>query len=648
MSAPSGQGTVKAYVHEGDAASVLRTFPEGCIRCCVTSPPYWGLRVYGGDDAEIGMEGSPQEWCSRLVEVFREVRRVLTPDGTLWVVVGDAYAGSGKNSGNTKDLSAKQATNAASANLKTPAIPGVKPKDLIGLPWMLAFALREDGWYLRADVIWQKCVSGGTVVYAKTQKGEAPMTVKDLVRLDPSTVSLWDGEKWNPCVRWTETPRPEGPIEIALRNGQRLGCTADHRWPTERGLLQAGEIRAGDVLRGTTLPEPAQPASPEHVPDDIGWFVGLYIAEGSRGKNGKVIRIASHAEEEERFARLKMIAGRYGGTCRVHKTSPQGATCDLYSPVLRGIIEQYVSGEGASGKHLDARCWSRSNAFLRAVLDGYLDGDGHRRESGEWRLGFCADDQLTADLRTICARLGLSLRLKRVKHVMDGRRFSGWRGSIREPEKRRTRDFEVMSVGASRARKFWDIELAEAPHVFALASGVLTHNSNPMPENVRDRPTRSHEHVFLLSRSRTYFYDADAVAEPSVQTKSGNKKWKYGADVGRPNAAAYGRSIPWEGTTRNKRDVWTVAPDRKHGVRHTATFPLELASLCIKAGSREGDWVLDPFAGSGTTVEAACRLSRNGVGIDLNPEYVEGARERCREWADPAGRAHLVPGLPGR
>lgn len=144
-----------------NAVAGLRQIPDDSVFVCVTSPPYYGLRDYGADD-QIGVEQTPEEYIGRLVEVFREVKRVLREDGTLWVNIADSYAGSGKGAWEkalTEQNESKQIYHMGSSNLCT-HMPkrwnGIKPKDMIGIPWMLAFALREDGWYLRSDIIWQK------------------------------------------------------------------------------------------------------------------------------------------------------------------------------------------------------------------------------------------------------------------------------------------------------------------------------------------------------------------------------------------------------------------------------------------------------------------------------------------------------------
>lgn len=144
----------------GEALATLKTIETESVNMCVTSPPYYGLRDYGVV-GQIGLEPTPEEYIDRLVSVFREVRRTLRPDGTLWIVIGDSYAGSGKGAAAYPDNAAKykQGTNKGMVGAKATTgvkTPGIKPKDMIGIPWMLAFALRNDGWYLRSDIIWQK------------------------------------------------------------------------------------------------------------------------------------------------------------------------------------------------------------------------------------------------------------------------------------------------------------------------------------------------------------------------------------------------------------------------------------------------------------------------------------------------------------
>jgi len=190
-------------IHHGDALTILRTLPDESVNCCVSSPPYWGLRDYGtgtwsgGDttcvhsvggqvqdskapgaittgqrpgvdastcqlcgatriDQQIGLEKTPEEYTARLVEVFREVRRVLRKDGTCWVNLGDSYNAHPGQRKTTDAAGPKQVTNEGAQGAPSRYVANLKPKDLVGIPWRVAFALQADGWWLRSDIIWAK------------------------------------------------------------------------------------------------------------------------------------------------------------------------------------------------------------------------------------------------------------------------------------------------------------------------------------------------------------------------------------------------------------------------------------------------------------------------------------------------------------
>ena len=155
----------EATILVGDVRERLRGVADGSVRCCVTSPPYWGLRDYG-HDGQIGLEQSPDEYVAEMVSVFREVRRVLADDGTVWLNLGDSYVGPPRGNKNGWEGSGlngiESATYQATLNAGTATtldkskLAGLKSKDLVGIPWRVAFALQADGWYLRQDIIWHK------------------------------------------------------------------------------------------------------------------------------------------------------------------------------------------------------------------------------------------------------------------------------------------------------------------------------------------------------------------------------------------------------------------------------------------------------------------------------------------------------------
>jgi len=156
---------------QGDVREQLASLPDGSVHCCVTSPPYWALRDYGVG-GQLGLEATPELFVAAMVDVFREVKRVLRDDGTLWLNLGDSYAHSGAcgggspvderkpeygRKGNASDASeGRKDDRIAQEKTRGTLPPGLKPKDLVGIPWRVAFALQADGWYLRQDIIWHK------------------------------------------------------------------------------------------------------------------------------------------------------------------------------------------------------------------------------------------------------------------------------------------------------------------------------------------------------------------------------------------------------------------------------------------------------------------------------------------------------------
>ena len=163
-------------IYEGDCLEVMKGLPDKTVDCCITSPPYWGLRDYGVD-GQLGLEKTPEEYIAKLVAVFREVRWVLKDTGTLWVVMGDSYNSQPASNG----ISFRR--DRAQIIPKKHICSSLKPKDLVGIPWMLAFALRDDGWYLRQDIIWAKpnpmpesvkdrCTKSHEYVFLLSKKGK--------------------------------------------------------------------------------------------------------------------------------------------------------------------------------------------------------------------------------------------------------------------------------------------------------------------------------------------------------------------------------------------------------------------------------------------------------------------------------------------
>ncbi|MFA5322062.1 MAG: site-specific DNA-methyltransferase [Smithella sp.] len=211
-------------IYQGDCLEVLKTFPDNCIDCCVTSPPYWGLRDYGVK-GQYGLEQTPEEYVNKMVEVFREVRRVLKNEGTCWLNLGDSYCGGGSK-GDTegaKQKTSKGATwgdNDKVAKLKS-KIEGIKTKDIVGIPWMVAFALRADGWYLRQDIIWNKPNPMPESVTDRCTKSHEYVFL-----LSKSQKYYYDNEAiMEPCIY----PGDLGLLRSSIGNGNPYGEQAKSR-----------------------------------------------------------------------------------------------------------------------------------------------------------------------------------------------------------------------------------------------------------------------------------------------------------------------------------------------------------------------------------------------------------------------------------
>ena len=186
----------------GDCRETLKNLTNSSARMCVTSPPYYGLRDYGGEKNQIGQEESPEEYVKQMVEVFRLVRDVLTDDGTLWLNIGDSYYNY-RSDGNYPKQTVSKTRQDLPQNtpVRGNKLKGLKSKDLIGIPWMLAFALRADGWYLRQDIIWHK-------------PNPMPESVKDRCTKSHEYIFLFSKNRkyhYNNCLLYTSpSPRDRG------------------------------------------------------------------------------------------------------------------------------------------------------------------------------------------------------------------------------------------------------------------------------------------------------------------------------------------------------------------------------------------------------------------------------------------------------
>jgi DNA modification methylase len=297
----------------GDCLETLKQLPDSCVQCVVTSPPYFNQRDYGVD-GQIGLERTPREFILKLVEVFREVRRILRADGVLWCVIGDSYArAGGPMTTEQKIMSGAGTGNNLSCPVRESTPPdGMKAKDLIGIPWMLAFALRDDGWYLRSDNIWHKL-------------NPMPSSVTDRTTTAHEYVfMLSKNQKYFYDADAIKEPLSNG-VDARIRREAKAGMAAKYN----DGYA---EVR-GD--RGVAR---RQKGSWEH-----------FLA----GKNKRSVwSVASEMLKDEHFAAFpqKLIE-----PCVLAGTSERGACVKCGAPWIRVVAKDGPQGHAARREHEDRR-----------------------------------------------------------------------------------------------------------------------------------------------------------------------------------------------------------------------------------------------------------------------------------------------------
>lgn len=542
-----------------------------------------GIETLWGDGSwcAYGSEKTPDEFVEHTVEIFREVYRVLRDDGTLWLNFGDSYTASPPgNKTPRSDRGWSEIMNAYSApqdearmSKRDTSKSGLPSGNLVGIPWRVALALQADGWVLRQDIIW--CLSGGTWVYARTLKGDMPMLIRDMARLKPGTVQLWNGEKWTKVLGMSVSQRKGDEIEIVLRSGERISCTPNHEFPVVgEGLVDARNLTVGQQLERCILGAPDNPREPKHIGLDAAWFAGLYLAEGC-GALSEKIQISGNVLEVERWNRVKRIVSDYGGYCTLVENG-NNQTIRIYGKLICSIVRELVTGTDAKTKGIAPVVWRYSNEFVRSFMYGYLSGDGNADpKNNRWRLGFTRNYNLERDIRVACARLGWVLTLNTTTSTCNGQEFPSFRGEIREtqPEHRNSKSREeIVEIRKARCREVYDIGVEDEPHTFSLASGILTHNCkpSPMPESIRNRCTKAHEYVFLLTKNGSgYFYDQEAVREEAIigyriasEGHQGFRSDGYTNNNSVNNSnqveATLGKFTADKSAGRNKRSVWTV------------------------------------------------------------------------------------------
>ncbi len=521
---------------------------------------------------ELGLEPTPDLYIEHLCDIFDSLP--IKKTGSLWVNIADSYGanyrGGGEDSASEKQLSNK----GTQAFMGKPSTNGGMSKSLVGIPARFQIEMINRGWVCRNVIIWHKpsCLSGGTKLISKTQKGVMQNTIKDLVRLKPETVELWDGEKWNRVVEWIENKSPKDIKKIVLRNGEKIICTGDHKFLIDDNEVESQNLKVGDVLDSAKNSPEYDTSTPALVPFLIGALVGIFIADGCFSGDDAIV-INTHIDAEIIHAYLKDMAKQYDANCTIAKTSDNGVTLTIHSKIITAIIRTYVSGKDAKTKHLTTKAWQRDKEFLKSVLSGYLRSDGHYDEhNNRWRLGFTRNRYLENDLRMLCFLLGHKIFLKDGIAKIDEQEYPCIKGMIKTDISGHWNEkspHEIMKIEKGKqVGKFWDIVLEESPHVFSSVGGTLIHNC--MPSSAKDRFTVDFEYLYFFTKQGKYYFEqqlepmSDATKQRDKYAFSGAFKGQY---RGSPSEKRHQDGAPIKNPTfynpegRNKRTVWYPEAD---------------------------------------------------------------------------------------
>lgn len=551
----------------GDVRAMLATLPDESVHTVVTSPPYWGLRDYGVV-GQIGLEASPLAFVSTMVEVFREVRRVLRADGTCWVNLGDSYAGSGRG-GNTghgtsttaggqpdhsrvarsaQEVSAAQRTGSrlpaglhagavdagATGRAWVPPPNGFKQKDLVGIPWRVAFALQADGWYLRQDIIWAK-------------PNPMPESVRDRCTKAHEYLFLFAKGQWRTkTIQFLDLPKEH------IHLGQYIGADRPDFGASEFCISFATAIFDGAQRQHQFTLPPFYSEKWKQVPGCVsGDFTSsLPAKEWAAAQAARFLCGDSTAKE------FLGEINRFG--------------CDV-----------------ADTRHL---LIGGTSTEILLPPDIHSDGKGSVAVHYAGKVGKIdfSHQTIVVSVPTAC------------NYYFD-------QEAIRTPfaEETKALSFDTMEFGLRDKYR---------------AAGNVNPPKGQLAYEQGDEKQRTKAGLLAFAqKTRAQYKKPDG-----WDTGPGGHGTihREGREQGEKAPDSY---VPPNGA--NKRSVWTVAT-QPFKEAHFATFPPALIEPCILAGCPVGGTVLDPFGGAGTTGLVADRHGRDAILIELNPDYAEMARRR--------------------
>jgi len=541
----------------GDCQEVLKSMGANTIQCCVTSPPYWGLRDYGVA-GQLGLEKTPEEYVANLVAVFREVRRVLRDDGVLWLNLGDSYSlGVGSARGKPYKRHSPQKSGLWAGTAKAKRDIGnngsqkdcgdLKPKDLVGIPWRVAFALQADGWWLRQDIIWAKPNPMPESVTDRCTKAH-----EYIFLLTKSARYYYDAEAVKEPAAYGI---PNSPESIASPYGQ-------------------GFTRRADSRKGSKFDDGKNLLNHPNV-----------------GPDRKELR--SDIESRHRSS----IPGGQSMQAEPLNTRNRRSVWTITTKPFNGakMMSDYVGGDGKPYK-LSKDCPVHGHLENRAKLRMGLD-DG--QSSPDLIRNPDKDNCLVSEPSNESDSMPLNSN--------DMKSFEGHNGRI------------PASIDGSRTPGLFETHSFDGQETVGETSFDTKNSRIPAmrPADSLDCLNPDSSEIAILHSKQNH----RSTSQIASCDKVSGKIPCHIPDKKQPSLIV-DSDLPCDISTTAKCTCQVITCD------HFATFPPEIPEICIKAGSKPGDTILDPFSGAGTTGVVAEKLGRKYIGIELNPDYCSMSERR--------------------
>jgi DNA modification methylase len=588
----------------GDSVGQLKTLPSSSVHTCVTSPPYWGLRNYGVE-GQLGLEKTPEEYVARMVDVFREVKRVLRDDGTLWLNIGDSYAAN--RSYQVPSTKGGPKHSPAQANQSSNSVPpGLKPRDLVGIPWMLAFALRSDGWYLRSDIIWAKPNPMPESVTDRPTKSH-----EYLFLLSKSADYYFDQEAVKEPL--AEASIARGPVKLGGKKGDDYEPKEDdpnfrngkHQWGREMDFSKGGGRNLRSVWTIATQP-----------------FSGAKLLADYVGADGKPYKRSVDCpihglRPAMDIPRTDVDDGQRGDqeNCSQNTSKNPGpglASESASIPVLGWVQPMLSNGHEQTSENMDGNRTSFSGE-----VESQNPPDIEDRK------------QIRASKRGLPSQEDSGIAISRSKRT----RRMGRAPSTNLP---------YTACVETRTDK---PRISKEP--CSADSAAHSGESNTLPSDLDAHPLDKthHRNAGIVSQCNCTIVVTDHFAtfpeklvEPCVKAGTSEKGVCMGC------GGPWVRVVERRGETTTEK-VKRAGYSKKRGaggklVRNALDYAgghgnniRELKTLgwkptCSCNAEVVPATVLDPFCGSGTTGAVALRHGRDFVGVELNPDYIKLAEKR--------------------